>query len=654
MRIAAKLTLAQLALASMLAIVVLVALRSIDRMSEQLESGVNRQMPLVRALDDAKVASREISQHATIGLDYYGIAARLDARDATGVRLKALAVIQQTHAQLLEYQKELDTRLSVAAELASKYFRDEAPMLAKTRQAADGLHIALGEYLGPVEGSLEGRTLALGRVNNAVRNFGVAVDEWLEYERREFDENTGLVLATAGDANRNILLFTGLALIAALVVGWHVSRSVSAPLRALTAALQETAVGKRGKVHVAGSGEVRMLADTYNDMVDQLVRTTVTKAYVDRILESMPDALVVLDADCRIRSANEAALAQLGWTRADLLGKPVASILKEPCWEMCATKSTPGHVEHRDTRILTRAGEVIDVAMSATAFVAGTGAEASEEIVVVWQDIRERLSMVRSLEAAKATAEVAARAKAEFLATMSHEIRTPMHGVLGMAELLLNDELSARQRERAKKVHRSGQHLLAILNDILDFSKFETGRLVLESLPYDFHALVEDVIALNAEQAAHGGLNLEWDIAHDVPASLIGDPGRVRQVLNNLISNAVKFTDQGSVRVVATMRDSTDGARVHVAVIDSGIGITPEAIARLFQPFSQADGSTTRRFGGTGLGLAICKQLVEAMGGEIGVDSEPGRGSTFWYTLPVSPPPARSPSRVPRIRAESR
>lgn len=632
MRIAARLTLAQLALASMLAIVVLVALRAVDRMSHQLETGVNRQMPLARALDDAKVAAREIAQHATIGLDYYAIAARLDDKDATGVRLKALGVIQQTQAQLLQYQQELDTRLSVAAEIAAQHFSNETPLLAKTRQAADGLHIALGQYLGPVDGNLDTRTLALGRLNTAVRNFAVAVDGWLAFERTEFDENTGMVLATANEATRNILLFTGLALLAALAVGWRVSRSVSRPIRALTAALQDTAGGKRGKVAIAGSGEVRVLADTYNDMVDELARTTVTKAYVDRIIESLPDALVVLDAQCHIRSANEAALAQLGWARADLSGQPITAILKEPCWDVCATKASPGRIDHRDMRILTRTGEVIDVSMSATALVAGVGA--GEEIVVCWQDIRERLSMVRSLEAAKAAAEVAARAKAEFLATMSHEIRTPMHGVLGMTELMLNDELSPRQRTRAEKVRRSGQHLLAILNDILDFSKIEAGRLEMEDAPFDLRRETEKVLQMLRPQIEAKGLALLFEWPDALPGNVIGDPTRYAQIVTNLIGNAAKFTSEGHVRFGAKLLEERgERLMLRFEVEDTGIGIKEEVLPQLFQTFVQADSSTTRRFGGTGLGLAIVRRLCQLMGGECGATSRYGEGSCFWFTL---------------------
>jgi len=350
---------------------------------------------------------------------------------------------------------------------------------------------------------------------------------------------------------------------------------------------------------------------------------------------------LVLDTNLQVRWMNNVCRDRFG-ARATVSGRIVRCCdvmcgAQEPC-DICPVTRTllSATVSHQELR-LEMDGEVHHI--YATSMPIKTPDNRVDEIMLMLQDITDlevlRRSQEESLQA-RELAESTSRAKSEFLANMSHEVRTPMTGVLGMTGLLLDTPLTDEQREYVRVIQSSGEALLTIINDILDFSRIEAGRLTIDPIPFDLHNSIDEVAALMAEKAEGKGIELIVRHLPGVPRRVVADAGRIRQVLINLIGNAIKFTDRGHVMLTLERVDQGGPlAQIRFLVEDTGIGIAPDKLDTVFEKFTQADGSITRRFGGTGLGLSISKQLVELMDGGITVTSTPNKGSTFVFTLTV-------------------
>lgn len=376
------------------------------------------------------------------------------------------------------------------------------------------------------------------------------------------------------------------------------------------------------------------------------------RSLLQNVMDTLGEGVYMLDLHGKCTYLNREAENITGWRSEELLGRSLHDLIHSrlPDGTQVAEVDCPVHKSMLARRVYRsetdyfqhKNGTLFPVSIVASPMLEGGEVVGS---VAAFQDVSERKFTERELLRAKEAAEAASRAKGDFLATMSHEIRTPMNGIIGMTELALDTELNAEQREYLSMVKSSADALLTIINDILDFSKIESGKLELERVEFDVRTLFSHAEKALALRAVQKGVELVYDVDSEIPDMLIGDPGRIRQVLTNLLGNAIKFSDYGAVTLrMKLLRQYSQTVRVRIEVADQGIGIPAEKQAHIFEAFTQADASTTRKYGGTGLGLAISSRLVTAMGGKLTVESEVGAGSVFGFDIDLPTGPLSAPS----------
>lgn len=480
-------------------------------------------------------------------------------------------------------------------------------------------------------------------------------------------------------------------------------KAILLPLSRLRRALEMRRQGDLGaRAEVLSHDEIGELAMNLNETLDALAQKErqltarmlqakeaerlahLNEERLQAVIDTAVDGVVITDAAGTIEVYNPACQRIFGYTAEEVLGRDIKMLMPEP-YRDTYDQHLAGNLQTGKPKIVGIGREVEGLRKDGTAFPLDLSVSIAQHsgttaLVSIVRDISDRKAAeatlkareedlqgrIEELEAARTRlekqgcelalarddAEKANRAKSEFLAKMSHEIRTPLNGVTGMTGLLLDTDLSPEQRRFAETIMESGEALMTLLNDILDLSKIEAGKVVLEDTDFMPQKIIDSVVDLQSPQARAANIEIGAYVATDVPRWVRGDDGRLRQILLNLIGNAVKFTPAGGIAVEVTkVAERHNSVTLRFKVTDTGVGISPEAQPSLFNRFTQADNSITRKFGGTGLGLAICRELTVLMGGEIGVESAPGKGSTFWFTIPFKPP-LRVASAAPAMALE--
>jgi PAS domain S-box-containing protein len=477
--------------------------------------------------------------------------------------------------------------------------------------------------------------------------------EWIRHNEELATRAGANLVASVDKARRDTLLAAAAAVLLSGLLGYWTFRRIVRPIQALQTSVEAIAGGDYAKQvpftnaadetgELARAIEVLKQGAMAREQAER--RLQETEQFFRSVLELAPDGLMVVDERGAIQLANAQCEELFGYTREELVGELVDMLVPDevrpahPSLREGYYRS-PGARRMGSGRKLSarrRDGSLFPVEIGLSPLPAR--GDEGLRVAVSIRDITLQRKQEAEILAAKHQAEEATELKSMFLANMSHEIRTPMNAIIGLSHLALKTDLTPKQRDYVGKVHAAGTSLLGIINDILDFSKIEAGRLDLEKTSFRLDDVISTVTTVTAQKANEKGLEFLADVPGSVPQSLLGDPLRLGQILTNLVNNAVKFTERGEIRMKAELLEESH-ERVHLrfSVSDTGLGMTPEQAARLFQPFTQADMSTTRKHGGTGLGLTICKRLVELMGGQIWLESTPGRGSTFFFTVWLGP-----------------
>jgi len=638
MKLKDKLILAFLYIASLGGIIGVFHIQTTKTLTGQIDRITEKTIPELLELERTKISALRLLSEAYSSALIIGESQK---NTDSSLRDRAEAVEEEEEEEWQEAIRELKKSLYKLEEFSSdpenkKMYREMLNVQKRMEKVAR-------DIIELKESNINGKEIIIKQEELELieGEFLKAIDFLIRKELQQLETETKSAENSAEDSFRYNLISTLTLIGLSIFIGKVLADLIATPILKLKKAAVEIGNGNLDtRVFLNSADEIEFLGNSFNLMAERLQESTVSKTYVDKIIKSLNESLIIIDENNKIQDLNPALSILTGYEKKELIGQPMKILFAEIddinyLEEVRNDCNKRYNSERIESYLSTKQNKIIPINIIASRL--EKESKNGHEIVCLIQDISARKKYEQQLIAAKEAALEAVEIKSQFVANISHEIRTPMNGVLGMTELLLITDLDSEQLDYVNTLKASGHHLLNIIDNILDFSKLEAGTMSLIISKFDLYECLSQTLKMLLPQAKEKNINLELLIQKGVPKKVLGDNKKIQQIIINLVRNGIKFTTKGEVVVLVSLSEqqpiNKHKVGLRFAVKDTGIGISSDNLDRIFTSFFQVDGSRTRRYQGTGLGLAICQELVKLMDGEIGVESELNRGTTFWFVV---------------------